>query len=285
MKILYINPDPPNVYRYYSDLENALSRIVVCNSNNPDVIVYGLNWLRCERPVPVKWLVLPQICFVHKIGLGWERKERFLKTCDLVLSSVPELPIKHTLFRYGVDPAVFYDRGEKIFDFGFSGALHEAHLYPPGTFENENIRSKTQELARKQTDLSLLFLNGSDSIKPRIRSYEKYAEVLSQAKIWMSTTGPNGDIGPRYYEVMASKTLLFCDRPPKKYRRVFRDGVNCVWFDLDNFTDKLRYYIDHEQERNKIIETAHRECITNHTWRARALELIDIINATLQRLR
>lgn len=241
----------------------------------PDVIVYGLNWFNSERAVPVEWSIMPQVCFVHKIGLEWERKRKFLKRCDLVLSSVPKLPIKHKLFPYGVDPKIFYDRGEKIFDFGFSGALHNENQYPKGTFEIPNLRAKVQELARAQTDLSL-FLNGSDSIKPRIKNYEKYAEVMSQSKIWLATTGPDGDIGPRYYEVMASGTLLFCDIPPKEYQGTFRDGDNCVWFNLDNFVEKLRYYLNHEEERNKIIRTAYRECMTNHTWHKRAMELIDL---------
>ncbi|MHC4397674.1 MAG: CgeB family protein, partial [Planctomycetota bacterium] len=194
MKIQYINPDPPSTYRYYTDLENELRKMVECDSDYPDVIVYGLSWLSKYRMFSAISQV-PLIGFVHKIGLGWERKEKFLKRCDVVLSSVPGLPIKYKLFGYGVDPEVFYPRGEKVFDFGFSGALHNEENYPNDTFPIPNLRKKVQELARTQTDLSL-FLNGSDEIKPRIMNYEKYAEILSQSKIWLSTTGPDGDIGP-----------------------------------------------------------------------------------------
>lgn len=282
MKILYLNPDPPSVYRYYSDLEKSLKKIICINSGNPDVIVFGLTWLGRERGMHYWRSHVPTVCFVHKIGLDWERKERFLKQCDLVLSSVPRLPVKHRLFKHAADPEVFKPCNEKIFDFGFSGALHDVSLYPKGTFSKPNLRVEAQKLARKQTDLSL-FLNGSDNIQRRIHCYEKYAEILSQSKIWLATTGPNGDIGPRYYEVWASKTLLFCDKVPDEYRDTFRDGVNCIEFadDLSDFIPKLRYYLKNEGERKTIVNNAYDDFLAGHTWAKRAEELCSIIKDTI----
>jgi len=266
---------------YYSNLEERLREMVECDAKDPDVVVYGPTWLNKPRSFTLK-PGIPRICFVHKIGLQWRRKENFLRHCDVVLSSVPKLPIKHTLFKYAVDPVIFNRGGEKVFDFGFSGALHEAKLYPPGTFSNENLRPCIQGLARQQSDLSC-FLNGSDSIKPRIKTYEAYADTIAKSKTWLATTGPNGDIGPRYYEVMASGTLLLCDEPPEEYKDTFRDKDNCVYITKDNFVEKLRYYLEHEDEMERIIDTAYRDCMENHTWETRARELLDICAKEIER--
>lgn len=283
MKIQYINPKPPKEYRYYTDLEEALRKMDVLVNEDPDVIVFGLAWFKGANSALLP-NDKPTVAIVHKIEVEKEKKLEFLSGCDLVLSSVPKLPIKYKLFKYGVNPAVFNDKGmERIFDFGFTGALHNEEYYPKDTFAIPNFRKTIQELARTQTDLSL-FLNGSDDFKDRIKSYEKYAELLSQSKIWLASTGPNGDIGPRYYEVQASKTLLFCDPPPKEYQRTFRDGQNCVYITPENFIEKLRYYLANDSERRRIVETAYRECMINHTWTARAFELLEICNAALQKV-
>jgi hypothetical protein len=272
LKILYLNPDPPGMYRYYSDLYNRLRKMANCESDDPDVIVYGPTWLNQERGEIQR--DKPQVCFVHKIGLDWERKEKFLKQCDLVLSSVPKLPIKHRLFKYAADPNIFSPGDKKLWDVGFSGALHNEENYPEGTFPIPNLRKRSQDILR-ESGLNC-FLNGSDSIRPRISSYAKYAEVMAKSKIWLATTGPNGDIGPRYYEPALTKALLFCDPPPEEYRDTFRDGENCVYFDLDNLIEKAEYYLENEKERKRIVNRAFGEFMTHHTWTARSWELIDI---------
>lgn len=286
MRVKFFNPpinlpESKPLYSYYTDLYNRFKKMVVIVDENPDVVIYGLNFLTTERPYKFasnSKKPVPKICFVQKIGVDWERKQKFLSKCDVVLSSIPKLPIKHTLFKHGFNNSIFTTNPtrppEKVFDFGFTGALHDAKHYPEGTFRYPDLRKNIQELARTQQDLSL-FINGSDDVKKRIPSYERYYETLCRSKIWMSTTGPNGDIGPRYYEIMASGTLLFCDEPPEEYRRTFRDGQNCVYFTPENFIEKLRLYVEDEQERNRIISHAVRGS-TNHTWTARAWELLAI---------
>ncbi len=277
MKILYINPDPPSAYRYYTDLENSLKKKICINSGNPDALVFGLNWLRKSYvyniPANVLW-----ICFVHKIGMNWRRKKRFLRKCDLVLSPVPKLPIEYELFKYAADPEIFKPRNiKRVYDFGFSGALHNKKDYPENTFRVPNLREKVQDLL-KGTKWKC-FLNGSDFRERRIEDYEEYAKKISQSKVWLATTGPDGDVGPRYYEVWASKALLFCDKVPDEYRDTFRDGVNCIEFadDLSDFIPKLRYYLENEAERKTIVNNAYDDFVAGHTWSKRAEELCCII--------
>ena len=99
---------------------------------------------------------------------------------------------------------------------------------------------------------------------------EEYATKINSCKIWISTTGPVLDVSPRYFEVMMSKTLLFCNNMPYEYEGVFKDGVNCVTFenDLSDLEEKVKYYLDNDAERKKIIDNAYDMAISNYTWSA-----------------
>ena len=70
--------------------------------------------------------------------------------------------------------------------------------------------------------------------------------------------------------------MLFCQKIPKQYKHIFKDGENCVEFDhnLSDFEKKMDYYLKNEEERNKIIENAYNEFVENHTWKNRAQQLI-----------
>jgi len=280
VKILYISPNMEELaetYSYYSDLYNALKKMATVHHGtigscpfDPDVIVFGLSYLVVARaPLRTK---KPTACFVHKAGVDWERKSRFLGQVDLVLSSVPGVG---KLFKYAADPNIFFDMDrKKIYDVGFSGALHNTENYPNDTFSVPDLRKELQ-IKLKESGLNC-FLNGSDSIEPRIMDYKHYAEMMSHSKIWFTTTGPLGDIGPRYYEPQLTKTLLFCEEPPQEYRNIFRHGDNCVWFDSDDFITKIKYYLENESERLRIVNKAYGEFMANHTWMARAWELLEI---------
>jgi len=76
------------------------------------------------------------------------------------------------------------------------------------------------------------------------------------------------DISPRYFEVMLSRTLLFCNKMSYEYEGVFEDGVNCVMFenDLSDFRNKLDHYVNNDEEREKIISNAFNTAKENYTW-------------------
>ena len=94
--------------------------------------------------------------------------------------------------------------------------------------------------------------------------------------MWLATTGPNNDISPRYFEVMLSKTLLLCNSMPYEYEDVFKDGENCVMFDndLSNLSQKIDYYLNNEQERNRIIDNAFKMVTGGYTWEHMADKLL-----------
>jgi hypothetical protein len=302
MKILYIDaPNTKRKYPYYTDLYKALCRkaevsLLECSkiknlekfTANSKAIIIGLGWMSQKsaelyKIVGLRRYGIPIICLLHKPQNLLKHKLYFCKNnANLLVYSQKEhaeygkiagIPSMQSWM--GGDPKIYKDLGlDRVYDFGFSGALHGGDKIKGAT---QNLRTRIYNLLKCRTDIKL-FWNGSDSIAPRIKSVREYAQKISQTKIWLTTTGPLEDISPRYFEIGLSKTLIFCNRMDA-YGDVFRDGQNCVMFNnnLSDFNTKLTHYLNAENERQNIIENAYTEFSTMHTWDCRAGELISRI--------
>ena len=309
MNIIYVEPNfrKRKIYPYYAGLYEELVGISNCylyQKNighisevlkkcpfKPDAIIFGLGWFKTgnyEKIKGLKKLDIPTICYLFKPQNNLSQKLNFcqINRFDMILTPVPsykdferQTGIPTRLFKYGSNPRIFKDWKEsKIYDFGFSGALHDYKHYIDGAFSTENIRSRIHTLLKKRKDLNC-FLNGSDTMVPRIKNHQKYAKVINMSKIWLSTPAAFKDMTPRYLEIGMSRTLIFCDSIPVEYQDTFINGVNCVVFldDLSDFEDKLDYYLRNDEERKIITDNAYNDFHGNHTWKKRAEELISII--------
>ena len=70
-----------------------------------------------------------------------------------------------------------------------------------------------------------------------------------------------------------------CEKIPEEYKHLLKDGINCITFedDLSNFESKMRYYLNNEQERQKIVNNAINYFHNNWTWDHAAEELINLM--------
>lgn len=313
MNILYIDPYlrmREKRYPYYSGVFHKLEQISNCFllegkkievdlqtcACEPDVIILGRSWfgLGIFGEIPVlRDMDIPTICYLFKAQSKLEEKLNFCKINNISTIITPlagykeyesQTGIPTVLFKQAGDPLIFEDRGlERIYDFGFSGALHNSDLYMDNSLRPLDLRFQVQNLVKEQTNLKC-FLNGSDLIENRL-DYKTYARKLNQSKIWLSIPAPFDDMIGRYYEIGMSRTLIFTSTIPETYRDVFRDGVNCIQFseDLTDFLDKLYYYLKNDDERQKIANASHEEFHRLHTYQNRAEELLDIIDSLLRR--
>ena len=153
--------------------------------------------------------------------------------------------------------------------------------------EIENKENKeTKENKDELEEYSATVKRRIDKLTRKMRESERreqaaieYAKKINECNVWLATTGPTEDVSPRYFEVMLSKTLLMCNNMPEQYGGLFVDGVNCVTYenDLSDFTDKLSYYLDNEDERSLIVDNAYDMIINKYTWKHMALNLISEI--------
>ena len=290
------------VFLYNKTSFNNIGDVLMeCHLNNfkPDIIFFGMGWFALKpthfsKNLHLDKVDIPAVGFLFKPQNFLEEKIKFLKNnnFDLIISSVPQCDeyqeksgIECKLLSQAGDPRTFYDRKiDKIYDIGFSGALHDNHIYVDGAFKTFNIRSRAQDLLREQEGISA-FLNGSDDVAARIPSYEEYAKKISQCKMWIATPAPFEEITGRYYEIGMAKTLLFCSEVPEIYKDVLRDGENCVIFsnDLSDFLDKFYYYRDNWEITQQIIENSYKEFHSAHTWEQRVEFLLSYFKEVLEK--
>ncbi len=92
------------------------------------------------------------------------------------------------------------------------------------------------------------------------------------------TTAEHRQVRLREFEIpMAGGFYLTqdCDQ----LRELFRVGEQvATWNDLPDLRDKIRYYLDHPAERQKITQAAQSHCLQNHTWANRFRQLLQELN-------
>jgi len=312
LKILYIDPysNTPysKQYLYYEGLYHAL-----CKSNDvflyrdcftnynkikkeipftPDIVLFGLSWFEKHKYFQkIKNLDFFKICYFNKPSVNYKDKINFCNVNEIDRIITPhtfykklekESGRKVELFPYGFDPNIFFPRHqiEKEYDIGFSGALHGEHNYPGGAFKNPNIRLKIRNILYQIKNLKYYWKSSDNYETARIHDINEYANKLNASKSWIATQAAYGDITPRYFEVMGSGSLLFCEQNPTEYKDIFINGMNCIEFNnsLDDFSLKLKKLLNNGSEIEMIQKNAIFDAQNKHTWDKRSEQLIKLIN-------
>jgi len=180
---------------------------------------------------------------------------------------------------------------ERKFDFLFSGALHENFL----TIRTE-VKKKIfkKNYLKKLTNQYLIF----NPLQPNYKKYSffwaewgakdflrkeitptgfKYVKILNQSKICLNTLSAYEIFNPRFFELMATKTLIFCPRSCLKYD-ILKEDYNCIVFedDLSNFSEKLNALLSGRINYNGIVEKAFKIAASN-TYNNRVDTIINFL--------
>jgi hypothetical protein len=140
---------------------------------------------------------------------------------------------------------------EKTIDVGFCGnILNRGHV----------IDSLNKYGIKKD-----IFVIGNDMVNS-INSY----------KIHLNYNISN-DINYRTFETTGCKTLLMTNYTPG-LEKLFNIGNEIVVYDgLEDLDNKVKYYLDNDDERDRISEAGYQRSKKDHTYDVRANQLMDII--------
>lgn len=98
--------------------------------------------------------------------------------------------------------------------------------------------------------------------------FEKAAEIYGQSKIVFNISMTD-DINMRTFEGMATGSFLMTNWIPT-IEELFEDGKHLVLYrSLDELADKAKYYLAHDEEREKIAQAGYAEVMKNHTFKNR----------------
>ena len=254
----------------------------------PDLICFAAGW-EVENPnisefdphpaIDVSKIGIPSVMVLNKEYKKLDKKFRFIRDNGIRLvftahhnysqwQAQIQVPFIH--FPFAVDPGLFKDYAEKKrYALGFSGSLHKQ-------WTDVRVSIKDRLFLRwpikspRYWGVRLFWSEGGRLPGFRLPQKEDYARLINRSKMWLATPSAIDLVGTRFYEVMATKTLLFCSRSAA-YDGLFEDETHCVMFDSDlgDFDDRLFYYLNHEDERQAIIEAAYAHVLDNHTWERR----------------
>ena len=299
MKILYIEPCQ-KYCNYYSDIIKYLKQDNIVNvvsnannANNNDIVIVGfsatdtggnkpnLNLNNINKPLyiilnkeydalPEKLIWIKEISpppkKIFTVHHDFKKYENFCK-----------IPFDRIMWSACHDVFKKYSNDYK-YDFFFSGVIRPE--------QTENLRFKIFNKLNELNKYKLLtktanFNNNVLTGKLNTFNIIDYAKCINDSKIILSTTGPADLVGTRYFEIMASnKALILCNRMPENvYEKMLIDKFNCVMFDdEDDFIKKCIYYLDNENERMKIVNTAYDYFTNNLTWNHQVNKLMTYIN-------
>ena len=186
---------------------------------------------------------------------------------------------------FAYDPNIFkrYDQ-EKTLDIGFSGNLFNTGIFTtispngvPYMGNNfNNVRERIfDKLKEPQFNKYNKFLGGGVFLKG-----EEYGRKINSSKIWICTPSAIDIIGPRFYEILGSNTLLFCKNIEGVYTGLFEENIHYVGFrdDLSDFEEKVVYYLENDIEREKISSNGHKMAMQKHTWNKRVDKIYDVLS-------
>jgi spore maturation protein CgeB len=183
---------------------------------------------------------------------------------------------------YAVDTSVFNDRGlEREYDVFCSGSFDaETHPIRHALLDNQKKLSRTMRI----------FLGIGHSL-----DFEEYVRKLNQSKIFcfdnvnlriprLDPTAPRLNFAiEKWVEAMACNMLALAPEPSGAESLYhFEDGFNFVDVNLENFTDKIRYYLDHEDERLRIAKNGLDTILKYHTVEIRVGQMLDVFRKTLE---
>lgn len=180
------------------------------------------------------------------------------KDIDIFFSGLLKNPLSDNNIRTRIQKKIFYTVGE-------------FPLLKRVKFANKKVVWKNYFTSSLSKRLAKIF-----GTSERFNTQE-YFNILTRSKSVINTFSPLNLIGTRYYETMASKAIVFCERG--NYQNIFKDMHNAVMFNrsFDDFHEKLIFSISDSNERKRIVENAYEDFITKHTWEQRAKTVISIM--------
>jgi hypothetical protein len=113
-------------------------------------------------------------------------------------------------------------------------------------------------------------------------SLEDYRALLYRSKMALSVRGGGFDT-VRYWEIVASKTLLVSEPPDIVIPHNFEHGRHAMFcrHDLRDLPAIVRRLRDDEQARQDMVEAAYRHLLAYHTSERRAAYLLDLCRRML----
>jgi hypothetical protein len=104
--------------------------------------------------------------------------------------------------------------------------------------------------------------------------FDAAARKFAESKIVFNIAMTN-DVNMRCFETLATGSFLLTDWVPS-IDELFEDGKHLVLYrSMDEAVEKAKYYLDHEEEREKIAQAGCEHVLKNHTIQNRVSRILE----------
>ncbi len=161
------------------------------------------------------------------------------------INLLKKLGINNTFYwpHFGYNPSLFrkIDGEKRIYDVTFTGNF------------NPNVQGERLKWLHR-----IAQLNSKYNIKIFNNVYnEEYAKVLNMSRIVFNRS-IKGEMNMRVYEAIACGALLFLEEENLEVRDMLVPDKEVVLYNNDNLEELIDYYLNHEEEREKIATAGHK---------------------------
>lgn len=165
----------------------------------------------------------------------------------------------------------------------------EPNCYRPGTFDFEKGQWIDAEVMKKY-DISFVGhinnqkrMEALDKLFKNIpnffygtKIFEKCAMIYNQSKVVFNISHLD-DANMRLAESMGTGSFLLTENIPSIHD-LYEDGVHLVTYNnMDDAIEKAKYYIEHDEEREKIAKAGYELALSRDTYAHRVNQVLNIV--------
>ena len=123
------------------------------------------------------------------------------------------------------------------------------------------------------------FIDSLGKMVPLTVHYGEFSKIFRQSKIILNQSVKN-DINFRVFEALASGNLLLTDNIENGMDLLLKEGKHFISYrknDPEDAADRIRYYLEHEEERKAIARAGYEALRMSHSTEVRRRQLTDAI--------
>ena len=156
----------------------------------------------------------------------------------------------------------------KKYDVGFVGHVQEVPNY--------NGFSRIDALDRLFKEFPNFYYGSRHPGYPEKNLFEDAAKKFSLSKVVFNISIKD-DINMRCFETLSTGSFLLTNWIPT-LEDLFKDGKHLVTYKtLDEMVEKTKYYLKHDDKREKIAKAGHKEFMSKHTYKHRIEKVLKIL--------
>src|SRR3990167_5370099 len=168
--------------------------------------------------------------------------------------------------------------------------------YSPGVFNPGKNAWDTEAVPLKRYDVCFIGnLNDVNRVNHLDRLFKEFpnfywgterfheaAAIFNQSKIVFNVSSRK-ELNMRHFEALGTGSFLLTDNIPVE-ENVFKEGEHFIGYDnMDDMIDKAKYYLAHDEERERIATQGYVEAVMNHTYMHRVLAVLDTVGIAYDR--